>query len=101
MDDLPAAPPAAHLVQRASTGEEPYSIAMTVLETLGLQPVPMIASDIDTNVLPHGTGAASTAPARFGLSSSACAATIARHRRQCGQDEGRIRQRCIEFRRTT
>jgi chemotaxis protein methyltransferase CheR len=36
----------------ASTGEEPYSIAMTVLETLSSPAqVSIIASDIDTNVL--------------------------------------------------
>jgi len=36
----------------ASTGEEPYSIAMTVAETLGGRPsVEMVASDIDTEVL--------------------------------------------------
>ncbi len=36
----------------ASTGEEPYSIAMTVIETLGPQaPVRIVASDIDTQVL--------------------------------------------------
>lgn len=36
----------------ASTGEEPYSIAMTALETLGNQaPVKIDASDIDTRVL--------------------------------------------------
>lgn len=37
----------------SSTGEEPYSIAMTVLETLGnsAPQVSIVASDIDTNVL--------------------------------------------------
>lgn len=37
----------------ASTGEEPYSIAMTVIETLGAEVnnVSIIASDLDTNVL--------------------------------------------------
>jgi len=36
----------------ASTGEEPYSLAMTVAETLGLHaPVKILCSDIDTNVL--------------------------------------------------
>ena len=36
----------------SSTGEEPYSIAMTVLETLSVSSqVSVVASDIDTNVL--------------------------------------------------
>jgi chemotaxis protein methyltransferase CheR len=36
----------------ASTGEEPYSIAMTVVETLGANaPVRIMSSDIDTKVL--------------------------------------------------
>ena len=37
----------------ASTGEEPYSIAMTVVETFGSfsSPVSIVASDLDTNVL--------------------------------------------------
>jgi chemotaxis protein methyltransferase CheR len=36
----------------ASTGEEPYTLAMTVSEALGAQPrVQIVCSDIDTNVL--------------------------------------------------
>lgn len=36
----------------ASTGEEPYSIAMTAIETLGASaPVQLVATDIDTKVL--------------------------------------------------
>lgn len=37
----------------ASTGEEPYSMAMTVVDTLGgfNAPVTIVASDVDTNVL--------------------------------------------------
>ena len=37
----------------ASTGEEPYSIAMTAVETFGAYsgPVSIVASDLDTNVL--------------------------------------------------
>lgn len=40
----------------ASTGEEPYSIAMTAIEALGekdAQRVRILASDLDTNVLAH------------------------------------------------
>lgn len=41
----------------ASTGEEPYSIAMTVVETFGnfQPPVSIVASDLDTNVLETGS----------------------------------------------
>ncbi|MBU1666136.1 MAG: chemotaxis protein CheR [Gammaproteobacteria bacterium] len=40
----------------SSTGEEPYSIAMTAVETFGgfNAPVQVIASDLDTNVLKKG-----------------------------------------------
>ncbi len=39
----------------ASTGEEPYSLAMTAFEVFGNNPpVQIIASDLDTNVLAHG-----------------------------------------------
>lgn len=41
----------------ASTGEEPYSIAMTVIEALGdgaAKRVRIMASDLDTRVLAHG-----------------------------------------------
>lgn len=41
----------------ASTGEEPYSIAMTAIEALGNQAgkrVRILASDLDTHVLAHG-----------------------------------------------
>jgi chemotaxis protein methyltransferase CheR len=45
----------------ASTGEEPYTIAMTVAETLGTNAgVKIVASDIDTNVL--ATAARATYP---------------------------------------
>ncbi|MCA1855146.1 chemotaxis protein CheR [Massilia oculi] len=46
----------------ASTGEEPYSIAMTACEAFGTMapPVQIVATDIDTNVL--GTGAAGVYP---------------------------------------
>jgi chemotaxis protein methyltransferase CheR len=41
----------------ASTGEEPYSIAMTAVEALGSfsAPVSVLASDLDTNVLKKGS----------------------------------------------
>lgn len=39
----------------ASTGEEPYSLAMTAAEVFGNSaPVQILASDLDTNVLAHG-----------------------------------------------
>ena len=47
-----AAPPLRIWCNAASTGEEPYSIAITVAETLGADaPVTVLATDIDTLVL--------------------------------------------------
>jgi len=52
----------------ASTGEEPYSLAMTVAENLGLHaPVKILCSDIDTNVLAAASRGVYSADAR-GLS---------------------------------
>ena len=52
----------------ASTGEEPYSLAMTVIETLGAKaPVKIFCSDIDTKVLATAENGVYAADAR-GLS---------------------------------
>ena len=54
VDDLRAraARPIRIWCNAASTGEEPYSLAMTAVETLGLSAqVKLVCSDIDTNVL--------------------------------------------------
>ena len=52
----------------ASTGEEPYSLAMTVIETLGPRArVEILCTDIDTQVLAHGGRGAYPTDAR-GLS---------------------------------
>jgi chemotaxis protein methyltransferase CheR len=49
----------------ASTGEEPYSLAITVAEQLGLHaPVKILCSDIDTNVLTTASRAVYDANAR-------------------------------------
>ena len=84
----------------ASTGEEPYSIAMTVMETLGLSAqVKIVCSDIDTKVLATATRGVYAAEAR-GLS----AERMKRHfMRGTGNNSGQIRAkpelaRCIEFR---
>ncbi len=72
----------------ASTGEEPYSLAMTVLETLGEQaPVSILATDIDTEVLETARQGVYAADAR-GLS----AERLRRHfLRGKGAHEGKIR----------
>ena len=84
----------------ASTGEEPYTIAMTVVEALGADaPVKIIASDIDTKVLQTAARAVYPADSR-GLSPE-------RLRRHClrgtGANAGKMRikpelARMIEFR---
>ena len=83
-----------------STGEEPYSIAMTVAETLGAQAkVQIVASDIDTKVLATAQRGVYDADAR-GLS----AERLRRHfMRGTGSNAGQVRirpelSRCIEFR---
>lgn len=83
----------------ASTGEEPYSIAMTVIETLGAQcNVKMACSDIDTNVLASAARGVYPADAR-GLSTERLQRHFLAGR---GANEGFIRvkpevQRLIEF----
>ena len=83
-----------------STGEEPYSLAMTVVETLGVSaPVKLVCSDIDTKVLATASRGVYPADAR-GLSPE-------RLRRHCQRGTGanagfmRIRPelaKLIEFR---
>ena len=74
----------------ASTGEEPYSIAMTSLETLGAGARIVIdASDIDTNVL----AAAARGSVRFRRRQGSWGAARARRFFQKGtaQNEGKVR----------
>ncbi len=84
----------------ASTGEEPYSLAMTTLETLGTSAqIKMVCSDIDTKVLATAQRGVYTADAR-GLSPE----RLKRHfMRGTGANSGSIRvkpelARLIEFR---
>lgn len=83
----------------ASTGEEPYSLAMTVAESLGLHaPVKILASDIDTNVLTTASRAVYSADSR-GLSPQRLRSFFLRGK---GANEGHIRvkpelARMIEF----
>ncbi|MCY7316885.1 MAG: chemotaxis protein CheR [Rubrivivax sp.] len=83
----------------ASTGEEPYSLAMTVAETLGTAtPVRLVCSDIDTQVLATAQRGVYAADAR-GLS----AERLKRHfLRGTGANSGHIRikpelARVVEF----
>jgi chemotaxis protein methyltransferase CheR len=84
----------------ASTGEEPYSLAMTVIETLGPNAnVKILCSDIDTKVLATAERGIYAADAR-GLDSE----RLRRHfMRGSGANSGSIRvkpelQRLVEFR---
>ena len=84
----------------ASTGEEPYSLAMTVVETLGPRaPVRIICSDIDTKVLATARAGIYSADAR-GLSPERLQQHFLRGK---GENIGRIRikpevARFVEFR---
>jgi chemotaxis protein methyltransferase CheR len=83
----------------ASTGEEPYSIAMTCAEALGHSAVRIIASDIDTNVLATAGRGVYPADAR-GLNANHHRAHFLRGK---GDNSGFIRvkpelARMIEFR---
>jgi chemotaxis protein methyltransferase CheR len=84
----------------ASTGEEPYSIAMTCSESLGASAsVQLVCSDIDTNVLNTARRGVYNADAR-GLSPQRLKNFFMRG---TGANEGRIRvkpelQKWIEFR---
>lgn len=84
----------------SSTGEEPYSLAMTVAETVGLRaPVKLLCSDIDTNVLATASRGVYAANAR-GLSDKRMQSFFLKGK---GAHEGRIRikpelSRLIEFR---
>ena len=84
----------------ASTGEEPYSLAMTVAETLGPSaPVQILCSDIDTKVLARAGQGVYPADSR-GLSAD----LLKRHfMRGTGDNSGFIRvkpelRRMVEFR---
>jgi chemotaxis protein methyltransferase CheR len=74
----------------ASTGEEPYSLAMTVVETLGAAArAEILASDIDTSVLQTAERGVYAADAR-GLDE----ARLRRHfQRGTGPNQGRVRVR--------
>jgi chemotaxis protein methyltransferase CheR len=84
----------------ASTGEEPYSLAITVAESLGLHaPVKILCSDIDTNVLTTASRGVYDANAR-GLSPQRLRNYFLRGK---GNREGSIRvkpelARFVEFR---
>ena len=102
VDDLRARPGKALRIwcNAASTGEEPYSLAMTVTETLGASAqVKLVCSDIDTKVLQTAQRGVYSVEAR-GLSPE----RLKRHfMRGTGANAGHIRikpelARMIEFR---
>lgn len=83
----------------ASTGEEPYSIAMTVCESVGASGVSILASDIDTKVLATASRGVYAAESR-GLSEQRLKAHFLRGK---GANAGFIRvkpelAKLIEFR---
>lgn len=83
----------------SSTGEEPYSIAMTVAETLGHHGASILASDIDTKVLATASRGVYCADSR-GLSPERLRAHFLRGK---GANDGHIRvkpelSRMIHFR---
>lgn len=87
----------------ASTGEEPYSMAMVVLEALGSNPpVSIIATDIDSQVLQHAQNGIYTQERCAGLSAARLKQFCLRGRpgsAQAGMVKMRRElQRLIEFR---
>jgi chemotaxis protein methyltransferase CheR len=67
----------------ASTGEEPYSLAMTAVETLGVSAqVKLVCSDIDTNVLATARRGVYNGRRTRPVARAAAAAFPARHRQQ-------------------
>ncbi|HUG24540.1 CheR family methyltransferase [Piscinibacter sp.] len=83
----------------ASTGEEPYSIAMTVAESIGHHGVSILASDIDTKVLATAARGVYAADSR-GLSPERLRAHFLRGK---GTNSGHIRvkpetAKLVEFR---
>ncbi|OFC69871.1 CheR family methyltransferase [Alteromonas confluentis] len=87
----------------SSTGEEPYSIAMTVAEVFESfdTPISIIASDIDSNVLAKAQAGVYNADAISKLSAVQCRKFLHRGK---GQNKGKVRvvpelRRMVTFRR--
>lgn len=86
----------------ASTGEEPYSLAMTAVETFGSfdAPVSILATDVDTNVLRKGEAGAYPAERVERLSEERVRRFF---QRGAGSPDGQVRvrpelQRMVSFR---